>query len=173
MGDDCATHMEVLADKVIAGKDYQWFAPNTTDPSSCIAACCGDSRCKAWALEDASTQGSAPCTKGGPCCWLKTGGSPQPKMQGQSQVAVGVRPGSDADQCITVQDRQSGERAATLKLEQCGPLPQSSQQFQFDEITGALRMKGGGCVQSHGDACGLNYRDCCLGVCKTRHDFVV
>merc|ERR1711916_251754 len=80
---------------------------------------------------------------------------------------------SDADQCITVQERQLGERAATLKLQQCGPLPQPSQQFQFDEITGALRMKSGGCIQSHGDACGLNYRDCCLGVCTAHHDFVV
>lgn len=59
-------------DKARGGGDYRGvMLPNATDASGCIAACCGDARCRSFSWNDPQPSNYMGCTKGGKCCLLK------------------------------------------------------------------------------------------------------
>eukprot|EP01079_Euglenida_sp_SAG-EU17-18_P002387 gene2387-508_t len=71
----------VHTDKVLAGNDYRNFALPDPDPLKCKAACCSDgSKCHGWAMDGPSE----------PRCWLKSGGTLQPRQPGMREIACGL-----------------------------------------------------------------------------------
>ena len=88
----CVAETTIVTDgRDIVGFDYrQQVLPgnSTADASACAKLCCGEVKCKAWAVAAAHM---AQCPLGRTCCWLKTGGTVQSKT-GRGEVACGLKP---------------------------------------------------------------------------------
>lgn len=73
----CIRNTTIRTGVVIAGFDYrqvQLESAAAPAVAECIAACCSDPKCEAWAVSKA-TSPSKVCRQGTDCCWLKNGGS--------------------------------------------------------------------------------------------------
>jgi len=87
----CVANTTIVKDgREIVGSDYRQkvLAGNSSaDIEDCVAECCQDPKCKAWAVSEAA-QGT--CPPGRTCCWLKSGGGFN--GHGAGEVACGIKP---------------------------------------------------------------------------------
>ena len=72
---------------------------------------------------------------------------------------------TSSSSCATLVQRARQQLAPpSMIASACNPLPDVSQQFQFNPRTGALRGGGSQCIAEFDDDHG-NYRDCCVALC--------
>ena len=81
-----------------------------------------------------------------------------------------ISPRGDGSRCATAVQRTFNDTAApTMVLSACAPIPSETQQFQYNPSTAALRPKTSSCIaSSQGEATRVQYRDCCIALCKPK-----